>query len=220
MKYIIQHGIGIDNLENKTINVLTPKQIGEYIQNGYSYRDRVYKLTIGHSQYEVVCGEIWRKDDIEHSLAIPAFHLPHRTYCLHVYAYAINLYRTKPSMGQRAVAKETRKKFNLKTFAHTTVGRALKELAKMFAETEVLDNGTYVDGQVTSQNNASNGGNETNDRADCSKRVQKGLDKKSLWESVMSFFYGTENNYSPQAFKEACEGISNCWNAVFHRLLL
>jgi hypothetical protein len=40
--------------------------------------------------------------------------------------YAIDLYSGAPEKGQRWAAEETRKYFGLTTFAHTTLGRALK----------------------------------------------------------------------------------------------
>jgi hypothetical protein len=42
-----------------------------------------------------------------------------------VYLYALALYGSAPEKGQRWAAEETRKKFGLATFAHTTLGRAL-----------------------------------------------------------------------------------------------
>jgi len=39
-------------------------------------------------------------------------------------------------MGQREAAKRTRERFGLKTFSHTTLGRALKKLEKLIKENE------------------------------------------------------------------------------------
>ena len=219
MKYIIQHGIKIDNHENKTINVLNPKEICEYVKNGYKYKERLYQLTLRHSQYEVICAEIWQKDDKEHTLIIPAFHIPGRPYCLHVYAYAINLYSTNPEIGQRAAAEKTRKQFDLKTFAHTTLGRALKTLAKMFTETELSNNDTAVETREDERTSVKHG-SEMNAEKVGFKYLQKEQDIKLLRELVKKFFYTKEKYFNPRDFKEVCELISNCWNAAFNRLLL
>jgi len=45
-----------------------------------------------------------------------------------VYLYAIDLYSANPEKGQRWVAEATRQYFGLASFAHTTLGRALKAL--------------------------------------------------------------------------------------------
>jgi hypothetical protein len=45
---------------------------------------------------------------------------------VYVYLYAIDLYSSNPAIGQREAARLTRIKFGLESFAHTTLGRALK----------------------------------------------------------------------------------------------
>lgn len=67
---------------------------------------------------------------------LPAYMLPHRPYPLGVYLYAIQLYSSNPSAGQRNVAEETRKLFGLETFSHTTLGRAMSAMAGMIDEKE------------------------------------------------------------------------------------
>ena len=223
MKYIIQHGVQIENPESNiinVINVLTQDQMNDYLKKGCLYKERIYKLTIGHSQYEVICIEIWKKNDTEHSLITPAFFIVHRTYPLYVYAYAINMYCTSPGISQRKVAEDTRKKFDLKTFAHTTVGRAVKALAKVFAETETEEcDATITDAQMNRQNSTAHG-NETDKGTDCSKELAKIQDAKALWEFARSFFYSKPNNFSLQGLKEACDFIADCWRKKYHRFLI
>ena len=148
MKYIIQQGIQLENPENtntkanidsnaylnRNIDVLTKEQIKAYQQDGYKYMKIIYQMISGLIRYEVTCVEIWKKGEKEHSLIIPAFLVPHRIYPAYVYAFAINKYSANPLLSQRDVAEMTRNMFNLKTFAHTTLGRAMKALTKALKE--------------------------------------------------------------------------------------
>ena len=123
MNYIITPDIKIENTKSNIINVLTPEEETDYINAGYEIKERIYKITIGHRQYEVICSEIWKKDESEHSLIIPAFLIPRRPYPIYVYIYAINLYSSDKKQSQRDVAEKTKKYFGLKTFSHTTIQR-------------------------------------------------------------------------------------------------
>lgn len=82
--------------------------------------------------------EVRTKNDpgSEPRVYLPAYKLPHRPYPLGVYLYAIWLYGSNPSLGQRKVAGETRKLFGLETFSHTTLGRAMSAMAGMIDEKE------------------------------------------------------------------------------------
>ena len=67
-------------------------------------------------------------------MVIPHFLIPGRRYPIFVYLYAISLYSANPEMGQRKAAEMTRKLFGLATFAHTTLGRALKKLCQLIRQ--------------------------------------------------------------------------------------
>jgi len=123
VNYIITPDIKIENTKSNIINVLTPEEETDYINAGYEIKERIYKITIGHRQYEVICSEIWKKDESEHCLIIPAFLIPRRPYPIYVYIYAINLYSSDKKQSQRDVAEKTKKYFGLKTFSHTTIQR-------------------------------------------------------------------------------------------------
>ena len=138
--YIITQGISIENAENKTINVLSPEQINAYQIKGYKYKERIYKLTLNKNEYEVVCAEIWKKGNNEHSVIIPAFLLPHRPYPLEVYIYALNLYSGSPKIGYRTAAEATKNEYKLETFSHTTIVRAMKTLSVKLEENQRTDN--------------------------------------------------------------------------------
>jgi len=214
MRYIIKPGIEIGNPKNKKINVLTSKEIDEYHQNGFKSKEKSYQLTLGQIDYEVICLEIWQKGDKEHSLIIPAYLIPHRVYPVYVYIFAINLYSSNPQLSQRKVAEETRKKYELKTFAHTTVGRAMKELAKELTETAVIDNEAAEEAvQETEQSGADTG-------KICNGRFPSVQDTKTIRTTVKSFFHVRVKNRCQEEFKEACDRIAIYWYAHFYRLLM
>jgi hypothetical protein len=221
MKYIIQPSIKIGSPDptetekiNTVINVLTPEEVNEYRNNGFKCKERAYPMTLNRIEYEVICLEIWKKGDKEHSLVIPAFLLPHRIYPVYVYAFAINLYSSNPQLGQRKVAEETRKKYNLETFAHTTVGRAIKALAG--ALTEITD----IDIKTTEYATQEPGQYETNADVIQSKRFPSVQDTRTIREIVKSFFYKRLKSRCEEEFKKACDFISIYWNTCFHRPLM
>ena len=65
-------------------------------------------------------------------------------YPIYIYLYAIDLYSANLDKGQRWAAAETRKYFGLATFAHTTLGRALKAFVRHIEE-ENADEDAFVD---------------------------------------------------------------------------
>jgi hypothetical protein len=157
--------------------------------------------------------EIWQKGDKEHSLIIPSFLIPHRIFPAYVYAYAINQYGSNPQMSQRKVAEETRKKYNLKTFAHTTVGRAMKALTEALRETAAIDSETTKAARITEQNEINAGIIHT-------ERFRTVQDTKPQREIVNSVFTGGLKDYIRQGFKEASDNISIYWYTHFYRLLM
>ena len=98
-----------------------------YRNAGYLRYERTYKIIYMHNDYLVVCPEFRSGEKgVEPIVIIPEFLIPGRPYQIEVYLFAIDIYSTFPEKGQRWAAKETRKRFKLKTFSHTTLGRALK----------------------------------------------------------------------------------------------
>jgi len=85
-----------------------------------------YALLFGRDEYEIICPKI-RVNGIEY-LFIPKLLIPGRPYPIYVYLFGIALYSSNPKMGQREAAEKTRKRFDLATFSHTTLGRAMKRL--------------------------------------------------------------------------------------------
>ena len=152
----------------------------------------------------------------EHSLIIPAFLVSHRRYPVYIYVFAINLYSVNPKLGQRKVAEETRKKFSLKTFAHTTVGRAMKKLAQTLAETAIIDNKAMEDANAA-QETEQNRSNTVKTRSGRFPTVQ---DTSTIRDTVKSFFGARLENRFEEEFREVCDRIAIYWYAHFHRLLM
>jgi len=212
MKYIIQPDIQIGNPEIRDINVLTLEEINEYRNSGFKCRENTYQLKLGGIGYEVTCLEVWRKGDKEHSLIIPAFLITRRVYPAYVYAFAINLYSSKPQLSQRKVAEATRKEYGLETFDHTTVGRAMKALAETLVEDTVIDTETTeAAAQETGQNEAS---------AIHNGRFPSVQDTSARRKIIKSFFYEKLKSSCQQGFKEACDRIAIYWYTLYHRLLM
>jgi len=213
MKYIIQPGIEIGNPDNRKINVLTIDEINDYRERGFNHKEKEYVLSLGRIEYEVICVEIWQKGDKEHSLIIPTFLIPHRTYPAYVYAFAINLYSSNPQLGQRKVAEETQEKYDLETFAHTTVGRAMKTLAETLTETAAGNSETKESVEAREQN-------EAKFSTIKKERFPSVKDTNTRREIVKSFFYEKLKSHCQQWFNEACDIISIYWYTHFHRLFM
>jgi len=120
----------IETSSDKVFYVLATELKQTCLDENPAYSERIYKLQCGSDAYEVVCPEIQKSEgpDAAASLIIPEFMIPGRPYPIYVYLYAIVLYSSNPGMGQREAAEKTRKRFGLKTFSHTTLGRAIKKL--------------------------------------------------------------------------------------------
>ena len=127
--YIITQVAPLEESKEKIYRVNSPADEEPYLEAGYRCGEREYKITSGHKEYIVICPE-YRDDKKggEPIVIIPGFLMPGRRYSVEVYLYAIDIYSSNLEKGQRKAAEETRKRFDLATFAHTTLGRALKAL--------------------------------------------------------------------------------------------
>ena len=125
--YILTQTGQLENCEDKTFRVEAVSLEEKYLNAGYQRYERSYQLKFQHIEYTILCPEF--RSDEEDSLpivVIPEFLIPRRPYPVYVYLYAIDLYSANPEKGQRWAADTTRKYFGLESFAHTTLGRALK----------------------------------------------------------------------------------------------
>ena len=142
--YILTSTSGLEKSENKIYRLPRSDLGTEYQSGGYRRRERGYKIVYQHAEYTVICYE-YRNDDLNDGpiIIIPDFLLPRRPYPVYVYLYAIDVYSNAPEKGQRWAAAATRKRFGLATFAHTTLGRALKAFVNINKEKDktALDEG-------------------------------------------------------------------------------
>ena len=120
----------IETTSDKVFYVLAPELRQTYLDENAGFKERTYALQCGRTVYRVVCPEMRRGENPNAGacLIIPEFLIPGRPYPIYVYLYAIVLYSSNPGMSQREAAKKTRIRFDLETFSHTTLGRAMKKL--------------------------------------------------------------------------------------------
>ena len=149
--YILTQSEGFENPQNNIYQVQGTELEKQYLDAGYQRHERSYKIEYEYKEYAIICLEF--RDDRKGSepiVIIPEFLIPRRPYPVFIYLYAINLYSGTPEKGQRWAAAETRKQFGLASFAHTTLGRALKVFVCNIEKTtkasddscvETLDNG-------------------------------------------------------------------------------
>jgi hypothetical protein len=125
--FILTRASRLENCEDKTYRVEDIQLEKEYLDAGYKRSERRYKLNDQYKEFTVICPEFRNAAKCaEPIVLIPEFLVPGRPYPVYVYMYAIDLYSGAPEKGQRWAAEETRKYFGLTSFAHTTLGRALK----------------------------------------------------------------------------------------------
>jgi len=125
----------IENKKNigiRIYKVLSPQLEQIYQEELLTIQEHRSKLQCGMKDVEVVYPEIHDQGNTsEYSyVIIPEFLIPGRPYPIYIYLYAIATYSFNPTMGQREAARRTRERFELKTFSHTTLGRAIKKLEK------------------------------------------------------------------------------------------
>jgi hypothetical protein len=129
--YILTLSEPLENCKNNLYRFRNEVLESRYLVAGYQVHERRYQIKIQHKTIVVTCTEFRSGAmSIKPIVIIPEFLVPGRPYPLYVYLYAIDLYSRSPEKGQRWVAGETRKRFGLATFAHTTLGRALKALIR------------------------------------------------------------------------------------------
>ena len=139
---ILAQCLQLENSKDNICLVQVPELEKQYLDAGYQRCERSYKIKYQRKEYTVICLEFRDdKNSAEPIVIIPEFLIPGRSYPVFVYLYAIALYSGSPEKGQRWAAEETRKYFGLDTFAHTTLGRALKVFVRNIEEaTKASDN--------------------------------------------------------------------------------
>jgi len=139
--FILTQSGWLKNSKDNIYQVQDKELEKQYLDLGYQRHERSYKIKEQHKEYTVICPE-FRGDteDAEPIVIIPEFIVPGRPYPLYVYMHAIDLYSSDPEKSQRKAAEETRKFFGLTTFAHTTLGRALKAFIRVIDECTMTPN--------------------------------------------------------------------------------
>jgi hypothetical protein len=139
--YILTQAVLLKNSKDNIFQVQDAKLEKQYLSVGYKRYERSYKIKEQYKEYTVICPE-FRNDTegAEPIVIIPEFIVPGRPYAVYVYLYAIDLYSSDPEKSQRRVAEETRKLFGLLTFAHTTLGRALKSFIRIIEKYAKISN--------------------------------------------------------------------------------
>jgi hypothetical protein len=140
--FILTRASAIENCKDNILRVHDVATEKRHLDAGYHRHDRNYEITEQCKEYTVVCPE-FRNDakGLEPIVVIPDFLVSGRPYPVYVYLYAIDIYSNAPEKGQRWAAEETRKQFGLETFAHTTLGRALKAFARAIGVAEAATGG-------------------------------------------------------------------------------
>jgi len=129
--YILTRAEPLENCKGNIYRVHDAEVERQYLDAGYQVYERSYKLKSQNKDYIVACPEFRkRKGGAPPVVLIPDFLVPGRQFPVYIYMYAIGLYTDMPEKGQRWAAEETRKRFGLASFAHTTLGRALKSFVR------------------------------------------------------------------------------------------
>lgn len=89
-----------------------------------------FKLQCGRREYYIHCPLV-KGENGNIALVVPSFMLPNRPYPVYVYIYAILLYCENLEMGQREVARKTKEYFDMETFDHSTLCRAMKAIERL-----------------------------------------------------------------------------------------
>ena len=131
--YILTQSGSLENIRDTVYQVHNADLERSYLESGYHQNERIYNLKAHHKEFVIVCPE-FRKSGTAPIVLIPDFLIPGRPYPIYVYMYAIEIYSSSPEKGQRFAAEATRKQFGLTSFAHTTLGRALKSLIRSISE--------------------------------------------------------------------------------------
>jgi hypothetical protein len=227
--YILAQALPIENSENNIYRVqaLEPKAADlekQYRDAGYQERERSYKIKYQHKEYTVICLEF--RDDKkggEPIVIIPEFLVPGRPYPIYVYLYAIDLYSGAPEIGQRKAAAATRKHFGLTSFAHTTLGRALKAFVRN------IEKGTKVSEEHCAETPDDTGknGKDVEQKADAEQGDEvkrpgfpKVQSTEALRKRAAQFLHGMLTGVVKQQAIATCLELVRKWFKEHQRFLL
>lgn len=176
--YILTQSQGFENPKNNIYHVQGTDLEKQCLGAGYQRYERSYKIRYKYKEYTVICLEFRDdKNGSEPIVIIPEFLVPRRPYPVFIYLYAIDLYSGAPEKGQRWAAAETRKQFGLASFAHTTLGRALKVFVRNIEKTIKVLSDNCIE---TSDNSKGKSGAQKTNTEQC------GMVKKPAFPTVQS----------------------------------
>ena len=204
--FILTRASRLEGCEDNIYRVQDTQLEKEYRDAGYQRYERRYKLKGQYKEFTVICPE-FRNDTegAEPIVLIPEFLVPGRPYPVYVYMYAIDLYSNASEKGQRWAAKETRKYFGLASFAHTTLGRALKVFIRIIGvdaamAPDVAGSGTPEEGKKS--------------------KFPTTQWTASLRKQAVGFFQGKLAQAVHQQIISICCGLAGKWFWVCRRFLL
>jgi hypothetical protein len=201
--FILTQAGRLEDCKDNIYRVQAPHLEDEYLSGGYSRHERSYQLKYLHKEYVVLCPEF--RNGTESIVLVPEFLVPGRIYPVYVYMYAIDLYSGAPEKGQRWAAEETRKQFGLVSFAHTTLGRALKAFIGIIGGNALTSDET--DTQTP----------ESDKKKNSFPTVQS---TAPLRKKAVCFFQGRLIQAGLQKIISVCCGIAREWFKVCRRFLL
>lgn len=210
----------LDQNQDNTYQINEDALDQQYLSDDYQRRERIYELTYKHQIYTISCLE-FRKEGAS-VLILPEFFLLGRPYPTYVYLYAINHYIRNPNTSQRKSAEETKKYFGLTTFAHTTLGRALKCFVKKLP-CETQDNTAETMSPAQDSNNTIGAHTQTQDNHSVPQHPRAFPTRdvtRQAREQAAGFF---QKNGFPQpetSFVEACHMLIAKHFQIYRRLLL
>jgi len=225
--HILTESKRIENKGNWIYKVLTPEIEQICREESLALREHENKLHCGRIDVEARYCEIHEQKAPNECgyLIIPEILIPGRPYPIYVYLYAISTYSLNPTMGQREAAKRTRERFELKTFSHTTLGRAMKRLEKQINGNEGEQQETEIVVEaVGDEDKKFPTVEQTKDRRE---KVAAYLKKASAEDSSLAQEAGQpqrkpEYTHPPYigAYIDACHNIVKYTFLNYHRLLL
>jgi len=125
--YTISYSCELENCKTYEIKVEPPEEMAAFLKTAKLIRHHEYQIKYIDYNHGVICPE-YKAGDGEYVVVVPWFLVFGSPYPIQIHLYACEKYSTNISRGQRWAAEETRIKFKLKTFSHTTLGRAFKSL--------------------------------------------------------------------------------------------
>ena len=229
--FILTRADWLENCIDNIYRVQATDMEEQYSDAGYQRYERIYKLQYQYKEFTIICPEFRNAaSGAEPIVMLPDFLVPKRPYPIYVYLYAIDLYSTNPDMGQREVAEATRERFGLESFAHTTLGRALKAFVHNVQAVEKPTEAYPSDapgsdrGEDECQDaNAARAAREEEEEEDSQPDSQPSFPTTRLTYALRKHVAKILGGKASQGIRQAityCLELAGTWFKEYHRLLL